>query len=175
MKRVVRSNCFETNSSSVHAIVIDRRSGLQNPDSFGIGFTLGQFRWEWKNYNTIEDRASYLWTAIVCSYSEDTEDDTNYRTEKALEWAEYIKSAIRHQFGSDVDIYFQWPKPEDWFDIDHFYALREWLDHLKEDEEDLLLYLFGKGSVIRTGNDNSDDHVDYSCPEYGWVYVKTGG
>ena len=176
MKRVIRSNCFETNSSSVHAIVIDRRSELQTPDPCGIGFTLGEFEWEWETYSGTDSRASYLWTAIICNYGDDLVDGVaNYRTEPVLGWMDYLKSAIHRKFGDNVEPYFQFPNKNSWFGIDHSYALGGWLEHLREDEDDLLSYLFGEGSVIRTGNDNDDGSVDTSCPDGGYVYVKRGG
>ena len=65
MKLSIRNGVFETNSSSVHAIVIDT-SGSE--DEYALryydGPDLGFYGREFKVVGTSEDRVSYLWTAI---------------------------------------------------------------------------------------------------------------
>ena len=65
MKMSIRNGVFETNSSSVHTIVIDT-SG--NEDEYALryydGPDLGFYGREFKVVGTSEDRVSYLWTAI---------------------------------------------------------------------------------------------------------------
>ena len=77
MKVTYRNGVFETNSSSVHAIVIDtKEQSAQMIDSV----SLGRYNWDNRLLASASDRASYLWTAINClrdesKYFVDMNDD----------------------------------------------------------------------------------------------------
>lgn len=66
--KTVRSNTFETNSSSTHSITIDRVNypNLQIPKTITIeGSTFG---WEYERFNDFVRKASYFWT--LANYDE---------------------------------------------------------------------------------------------------------
>ena len=175
MKRTVRKNCFETNSSSIHAIVVNPSAELMIPRNNVIEFTLGAFGWELTQYTTIEDRASYLWTTILTMYEEFRDlDDVQYRTKDTLEWVDYITEVLDR---NDIEAEFKWPEKPDLyrFYVDHVDWLDKWLDDLKNDKALLLAFLLGSDSEIRTGNDNvtDDRRVNTEPPESTWYsYVK---
>lgn len=175
MKKVIRENLFETNSSSVHAIVVNPKAELQIPETHVINFNVGEFGWELETYHSIEDRASYLWTAILEVYCKwnDNDESQKYYTEGAREWERYIIETINNEFKGNVDVYFEWPnKHTQFFYIDHSEELTPWLEILKNNPHNLLAYLLGADTEIRTGNDNDDAYPDKSCPEGYNIFIK---
>lgn len=151
----IRKGVFETNSSSVHAICITKNSNnYYVPDELHFGF--GEFGWQFDTYDSVSDKASYLWTAICSLY-----DD--------LESVELIKGKIEDWIKSsypDTVITFSMPtKDENWnlleFDgyIDHSEDTRDFVDYVLENANNLFDYLFDYDSFIATGNDNSEDEI----------------
>ena len=63
MKRQIRNNVFETNSSSVHTITISN-SSPQSIDNY-IFFDRGEYGWEWEIYNSSQDKANYLYECMI--------------------------------------------------------------------------------------------------------------
>ena len=63
MKRQIRKNVFETNSSSTHAICISKNNDYKKRDY--INFEIGEFGWEFDVYGDVYSKASYLITAIL--------------------------------------------------------------------------------------------------------------
>ena len=64
----IRNGCFETNSSSVHTLVISRNMPKVLPPS--ITFHIKEYGWEIKAYDDMQDRADYFYTAAcsICGY-----------------------------------------------------------------------------------------------------------
>ena len=151
----IRNGVFETNSSSVHAICISKTSdNYYVPDEIHFGFN--DFGWQFDTYDTVSDKASYLWTAICSLYVD-------------LESVELIKDKIEDWIKSsypDINITFSMPtKDEKWnlleFDgyIDHYGETRDFVDYVLENANNLFDYLFSDDSFVATGNDNSDDDI----------------
>lgn len=72
MKRIVRSNTFETNSSSVHSLVISSEG--REPSQFKlkdgyIEVSLGEFTSEPHIYSSQYDKLSYLMTCVYYTSS----------------------------------------------------------------------------------------------------------
>lgn len=169
--KVVRSNMFETNSSSVHAIVVNPSDVLPEANEIkDLYFELGEFGWEVKVYQTTRERASYLWTAICRNCTE----------EERYRWCAYLDEVVNSKY-PDVKLDFQQPKDDDFYYVDHVSDLDEWLRDFRDNPEHILIFLFGEHSEIRTGNDNGydDDNGTYisespdtDVPEGYRVYVK---
>ena len=70
--KTIRTNCFETNSSSTHSITIDSTmisaKRWVGSDIAGRKIYPGEFGWEWKKFSSFEKKASYFWT-LVAEYS----------------------------------------------------------------------------------------------------------
>lgn len=153
MKRQIRRGCFETNSSSTHAICI--ATNKVNEDSFpdSVNFNHGEFGWESEIYTDVESRASYLYQAIC---------DLCY--EDKVKKSEYINQIYEILGKHGIECSFdQNDKDEDgWTNgyIDHGYKTGEFVNAVMNNENRLLRYLFGESKVI-TGNDNSDWFFDY--------------
>ena len=55
----IRKGMFETNSSSTHTIIVtDQKTEPGNL----VDFAIGEFGWEFERLNTIDEKASYLYT-----------------------------------------------------------------------------------------------------------------
>jgi len=68
VKFTIRKGVFETNSSSVHALVINKGSGWEIPitsTAEKIKVYTGDFGWESETYQASEDKLSYILTGIV--------------------------------------------------------------------------------------------------------------
>ena len=62
MRRQIRRSVYETNSSSTHAICI-AKDGYELKDH--IDFHTGEYGWECEEYGDLDNKASYLITAIL--------------------------------------------------------------------------------------------------------------
>lgn len=169
MKRQIRQDCFETNSSSTHAICISK--GDYCPRNH-IDFKFGEFGWEMAEYYSLENKASYLITAIFSDVAENV--DKNLGKLKAILDKHDISYSIQeakiktYDYGGEVIKYYSIDG-----DIDHGDDAGEFIEAVLSDEDRLFRYLFGESMII-TGNDNNDkfdtrmrDIVEYRDTKYG--------
>lgn len=163
--QVKREGCFETNSSSTHAICIPTEQAYMPSH---IHFGIDNFGWSAEEASP----ETYLYTAILCVYGQD-EDELQERL-KCLK-------DILNKHG----ISYTFSKPE-WStgrcryltngSIDHSEEVTDLVVDLLRDEDLLLRYL--SGAEIQTGNDNSfdepaDDLYDKRLHE-GWTCYWKG-
>lgn len=146
MKRQIRSNVFETNSSSTHSIAIPKKNV-----SIGkfVGFNIGEYGWG----NDCVDAADYLYTAILYVYSHEVAEEKIENLKRVLD-----AYGISYQF--EEPKYWTSDSGHTYLDngyIDHGYELTEFLEAIFSDDDMLIRYLFG--GLVYTGNDNQDD-----CP-----------
>ena len=158
--RKVRRSCFETNSSSTHAICIPRSVNIGR--GYTITFRVGRYGWE----EDSDMGSNYLYTAICCRYEKD--DDQ----------IQAVLNHIREVLAPyDITCEFIEPKWSYWKDgsgryldsdngyidsSEEFYPL---MDELLTNDELLLRYL--AGSIVYTGNDNcSDNYIDEIVSDY---------
>lgn len=146
MKRQVRRNVFETNSSSTHSICVVKDDFLDDLKDV-IYFHVGEFGWEYNKLYTPEKKASYLYTAILENNKLDLIEDM----QNIL-----IKNNIEFKLG-EAKINEKYGFLENGF-IDHSEELDEFLNICK-DENKLMRFLFSSKSYIVTGNDNSHGSV----------------
>jgi len=150
MKRQVRKNVFETNSSSTHSICISKKSVNVDADRV-IGFEIGEYGWE----HSCVDATDYLYTAIMCF------DDRDELLKKLTDTLD--KNNIKYYLGeAEIHTSEYNGKSYTYLDngyIDHYGGTREFVDAVLNDEGMLMRLLFGN-SCVYTGNDNSD--ADYS-------------
>lgn len=140
----IRHGCFETNSSSTHAICIPNKLAYMPRH---IDFGIGEYGWSVER----PDPADYLYTAILDLYGE-TE-------EKLQEKLCRLKEMLNN---NNISYTFEKPRWESWSNSSERYLSYGYIDHagdtaeLVEDlmkDEDLLLR-FLSGGEICTGNDN---------------------
>ena len=169
MKRQIRRSCFETNSSSTHAICI-AKDGYEKADY--IEFHIGEFGWEFETYCDVYSRASYLITAIFNS-------DKDYADEKLQQLKDLLDD-------NHIEYVIPEPKVDSWeYDgktryyynidgyIDHVGETKEFVEAVLFDSDRLMRYLFGD-SIIVTGNDNGDMYSDYMYINEGEEVTKWG-
>lgn len=142
----IRSNVFETNSSSVHSIVITKTP--TDPGWF-VEFSIGEFGWEFNELSTPEEKASYFYTA-ACSLLK--RDIFNEISEKLFKYGIEIYSTNRAAFEFDAE--YTWL--ENGY-IDHVEELESWVNDLMNDTDKLIRFIFNDESFVITGNDNCDD------------------
>jgi hypothetical protein len=172
----IRQGVFETNSSSTHAVSIMGydKNALNIPDVIEIDLNR-DFGWERDVYSDAEDKASYLWMAVNYMYNDLSQEND------LLEYKEFIittlmdagvKDVIIHDAEYTNSIYYD--KPFLSFDgyIDHPGDLYEMVDLFKENPNAMLSYLFDSRSIVCTGNDNSDEGVEYA--EGAEYYIDKG-
>ncbi len=149
----IRRGVFETNSSSIHSICI-QRNPVGNVRGMCIYFGFGEYGWEYESV----DPASYLRTAM---YELDMEDEFCELIEKLTD-----KYGIECSLGRELDGYF----PHGY--IDHGGELASFISCLLSDDDLLLRYLLGRDSCVYTGNDNSDEEVYSESDETHEVFWK---
>ena len=162
MKRQIRRGCFETNSSSTHAICIIKADVNKEDLPSHVTFTHGDFGWEDNEYSDLWSKASYLYQAICSWYEGDEKEEVINKIIESL-----------GEYGISCD--FEPDKDNGWGDgyIDHGYETIDFVKAVLEDSEKLLRYLFGD-SIVITGNDNSDDYSDRMYVNEGEEVTKWG-
>lgn len=114
VKKQIRSGTFETNSSSMHSLVItDKKSKLSPSDLPAssdriLKITTGEYGWGYEMLETQIEKLEYLFTLLCCyegiESQEDLEDNITY-----IEWLEDlekyagIKKVLITDFGGYVD------------------------------------------------------------------------
>lgn len=143
MKVQIRKGVFETNSSSVHSIVIYKNAtNLTIPST--LSFTLGEYGWEINVLTTPYEKAQYLYTALYCTNPE-------------AKYIDFIRNTLAEknctaEFDSLENV-------KDWYYIDHSEGLPGFINTVMSSKDALLSYLFDDKSVVYTYNDNLD-HED---------------
>lgn len=138
--RQIRSNVFETNSSSIHSIAISKEPVAGLPES--IYFCLGGYGWEFDDVSP----ASYLYTAIMTIYDKKDRDNKLNKLKSILD-----SRGIKYEF--ETPRFYD----DEWLDngyIDHSEELSTFIETVLSDEDMLMRLLFGNSHVF-TGNDNS--------------------
>lgn len=148
MKKLIRNNVFETNSSSSHSVSIadDTKEFVLDtiyPDQDGIIEIYGdEFGWAWFKHNDAQTKASYI--AQQFQYNENALDT--------------IREVIMEQTGAN-DVRF--------IGLENGYVDHDSVGILNSDSETIRQFIFNKNSWLFGGNDNSTaDPTFYHVPEF---------
>ena len=171
----IRRGMFETNSSSVHSIVIDV-SGTAHVIEDAFEIHGDEYGWGFQTLETPQDRACYLWQALWCCspYGQDKPDDLDQWKEKIAAWvpnATFVdvdEDERNNIERDDDDFYFGW-----YPGIDHGGELQEMLYEFWEDDELLGAYLTGDNSHVVCSNDNEDSFGFY-YPNCDYIEYEKG-
>lgn len=171
MKRQIRQSCFETNSSSTHAICIATEDVLDIPKSIHFGFD--DFGWECDTHSSLRAKANYLYTCLPY-----VAEDYNalikyvtfiYNTLKSHGVEDITMDNFEIGVGTWGDIHFYIQPANDCY-VDHGDSASKFVKAVCTDEDRLLRYLFSKKSYVETGNDNDEYDVnikvDYPHEEF---------
>ena len=156
----IRNGTFETNSSSVHTLVI----GNEKPHIQPMDFETDEYGCE---HNVISDpkgRAKYFYTALLEYHplSERSlhyllpdgywrDRDVNTDTEYAIEITRCMLPTEIHDkclFSDGLGV---------WDGIDHTDELRDLIEDFAKHPDKFLRFIFSDDSCIYTGNDNEEE------------------
>lgn len=145
--KAIRSNVFETNSSSTHSIAIPKNCSEIN----NISFYIGEFGWEWGE----ADPADYFYTAIY-----ETSNTASEVAEKLEKLTDILDAHdIKYHFGEARTHIWNSDNGIDYISLDNGYIdhggeLRAFVDELLNDGDKLIRFL--SEGLVFTGNDNCD-------------------
>ena len=140
---------FETNSSSTHTIIVTDRKC--EPGLF-VDFAIGEFGWDFERLDTINEKASYLYTMACECLGRDVYQDL-------------YEILVKYGVQCSCSVPAKFVKPS-WSDceldngyIDHASDgdAKEFVERMLNHEHALIKYLFSDESFVVTGNDNSDE------------------
>lgn len=154
----IRNSVFETNSSSVHVLVIPKDTTISVPKK--VFLRGGEYGWEFDTeYSTI----NYMYQVCVDAGREELEKFFAYLKRKGVEEIhapelQWVKSEWRGQE-------YEYAKNNNGY-VDHGNQIP--LDDMFANENLLDRFLFSSDSFVETGNDNED-----GCPdEYNYDQDK---
>ena len=149
----IRRNVFETNSSSVHSIVVCNEV-LENNHEHVIFFSLGEFGWSMDVLDDSWSRASYFYTAACILRQHDVKDEIiDLLAPLGIECIFNEENAPQY---TDYDGYLYLNNGN----IDHVDECKEFVDTLMNDGDMLARFLLDNRSFVITGNDTCD-YIDY--------------
>jgi hypothetical protein len=179
MKKVIRNNVFETNSSSMHSISFNGTNTIIVPQ-YPLDFVCDEFGWEIEQYTDAQSKLSYVLTAVQyhvnrpeyvskpegMSWEDWNEDIRNIKYEEECNrvtieshWVQWIKDVL-----NDVGCKFEPDGLEVSSDkysrfgyIDH--QSQDVLDELWSDDEikfkdNMKNFIFNPNWQLNTDNDN---------------------
>lgn len=170
MKKQIRQGVFETNSSSTHSICIAKDAQLELPKE--LHFEFGQFGWEESTLDSLQEKASYLYTGLIAN---ERHDDVakmiqilkDKGIEVTAEEPEYENKSYTNSEGKLVE----YRSADNIGYVDHSDDMTEFLNAVMEDEGKLMRFLFTPLSFIKTGNDNDESDINFSVNyEYDEYY-----
>lgn len=136
----IRQGIFETNSSSIHCLVIPKDCELVIPKK--VYLEGGEYGWE---FRVEDDTINYMYQACLDAGEEEVSRFILYLMDKGIE-------VNYHGYDQKKFI-------NDGY-IDHGYEIP--LEHLFKSKRLLDRFLFGQGSFVQLGNDNSENPPDPS-------------
>ena len=167
----IRKGVFETNSSSVHSIVIDVS---QEPCVVDDVLTIagGEYGWGYNELCSLEDRLNYLWQGIWdCAGDKSplgTHDEWRQRIRKWLPNVS-LEDVPEGGIGDDDDEYASWYFPG----IDHGGELYVLLRQFMSNDKLLGDFLTNENSHVICSNDNSDSYGFY-YPDVPYIEFRKG-
>lgn len=128
-----RQGLFETNSSSVHAIVITKNNNIEIPKDLPILLELEtvDFGWEVDRYNDFLSKLQYLYNACESCEIYKPRLDAFLNEVVGIELVDYTPGYV-----------------------DHGYETADFLEFIFSDINNFKRFLFSPDSFIQTGNDN---------------------
>ncbi len=149
----IRNGSFETNSSSVHVLVIPKENPIDIPNE--VILTGGEWGW---SPGIEQDTINYFYQACLDRGPKYVTRFIKFLKKNGVNniAVDPISWHTTDYKGNPLDEDEYWPDCEG--SIDHSGCVP--IDELFADEEMLIKFLFGTRSFIETGNDNSDN-----CPE----------
>lgn len=137
----VRNGVFETNSSSVHSIVISDKDPEKLPKK--IVFRRAEFNMDREDITTVYERASYLYELILSC------DDDYMQDQRLEELKEFLES-------KGIQVIYPSRHYDEWGQIGHGCEISEIVAELFRNKELILRLILSPESKIQTGYDGDD-------------------
>lgn len=158
----IRHSVFETNSSSTHSVTITHKGLGRNymtiQDDGYIHTELGEFGWEVEDYTAQEDRLSYLVTMIaeknnINMWWRHDDETLKKLTKQLMETPDFkhVSKAVGEHAGCKGVIL---DPSEGYIDHQSHDSYNTFNDFLKRYRTDIVEFVFGRGNVVHTDNDN---------------------
>ena len=147
----IRNGCFETNSSSVHAMIISKEK--VNPVDVTVCFYIREYGWEEREYHNTDDKASYFYTAACAVKGYDVRDEiVNMLSPYGIKCKFGIAKfeSYKSSYGNKTYTYLNNGY------VDHDYNCADFVNTIMDDPDMLVRFLFNDDSFVHTGNDNSE-------------------
>lgn len=148
----IRNGMFETNSSSTHTIIVTEQK--TEPGAI-VDFRMGEFGWECGKLDTVDEKASYLYTMACELYGRDVYQDLY---EVLSKYGVQCSCTLpyhedKYGFGNGY--------------VDHASCGAQFVMDMMNHDKALIKYLFSDDSFVVTGNDNMDlcDNKYYDAVE----------
>ena len=169
MKKKIRNNVFETNSSSMHSLSI--RPHCDTIPMVIKTISFGQYGWEMDNYDCVDEKLSYVITAIqyFCDDSPKSyctsDDNKDQIINDLLDWIEnnkyfqWLHEMVQDFTGSDFEVNLlsdEW-NMMGYIDHESVYLLNEyglWSNDEKTFKDNMKEFIFNGGYMLITDNDN---------------------
>ena len=146
MKQTIRQNTFETNSSSIHCLVVGK--DVQPKDFSDLNLTITPYKrsevGEWMQFKTIEEKLRYLWT-IRCKA-----DEYSGYEDSVDELTSMLKTVFSNCNFLDMD-----------YEVEYLEDFEYLFDNILLYDENFIRRLVSEGSIDFTTRDG-----DYS----NWKY-----
>lgn len=160
----IRKGTFETNSSSTHSLVMPQDKEVLFQVS-RIDFGIGKFGLKKQKLNTLDEKASYLYTAILDCFGKN----------KYNEHLDNLKQLLKT---NNTEFTFQEPSwnDKDFLEngyIDHSENLGDFIKFLLSNFVNLYCYLLNDKSFIITCNDEMfDEYNKEILEEIDYKYIS---
>lgn len=159
--RQIRNCVFETNSSSTHSVTIKHKGLSKNcihisKDGY-IHTHFDEYGWEIRDYADQEDRLSYLVTMLA------EKNDSRIWCFSEKEIRETIKNLMKtYDFNRLSDEIGEYAgcrgviidPSEGYIDHQSHEGYRTFQDFLDDYDTDIVEFVFGRGNIVHTDNDN---------------------
>ena len=150
----IRQGMFETNSSSTHTIIVTEQ---RTEPGLHVDFAMGDFGWKFEKLDTVDKKASYLYTLACCILNRDVFQELY---EILVKYGVEATCSVPLQFD-------QYGPCNGYVDHDYCGDTIDFVERMLNHEHALIKYLFSDESFVITGNDNCDDD------EYEWMEKQT--
>lgn len=161
----IRRGAFETNSSSVHALIIaDAMPDLSKP--LTVHVRPGEYGWGVETLDDPDERASYLYTAMCCVNRNDPVDELS---EMLAPWGVTVICDVPPRFvtyGDNDDVHTYLDNGY----INHDYEIKGFVEAVLENPVLALRFIFSDDSRAIIYNDNM---YEYEFDEIKSLYPTT--
>lgn len=148
----IRKGMFETNSSSTHTIIVtDQKTEPGNL----VDFAIGEFGWKFSRLDTINEKASYLYTMACDCLGEDVYPRLY---DMLIKYGVECSCSNPPVFDKKYNCL-----DNGWVDHCGEGDTRDFVNRMLSHEHALIKYLFSDESFVITGNDNCYED------EYKWM------